>query len=516
MDLWPPSSSSQPSQSNPDSGRDKPKKPRHRHSPSQLAALNELYEKTEHPNLEMRSKLAQRLGMEIKTVNAWFQNKRASSKKRTRAAPEPVSSLSNISANSASTSNANTPQHAELDEFQDDEYLDFHHQHQHPQSGHTHNTHPSIPSYNDHSQFRSESDSMPRRMRMRPSPEQAEELKKLYNLNPHPTTDQRQALSERIGMRYQSITNWFQNQRSLAKRRREDDSIDSIAFPSSTKLDYQNEARTYSAFPPTSANQLLSVPYHHYPKSRRSPSVSPSMDEPTLRVYHARRSTTPYSSMNPRPRRSRPEPYQLDALKDLYTKTPTPSIEERSALALEIGMDLGKVTNWFRNLRQTARKRAKKSGELGTHPGDAGGSISGDEDEDGFRLQHLHSAYPSRVGTPSFSSASSSINGDGHPHRQEMMDIEDYDRAHSDLGSDDEYQEAITPPPHNASAASPSSSNTVGSMSVLPPPSLAYLTSLGLDEASYAELERTSATRFKGVKLEDALLLLSFHQHVTQ
>jgi hypothetical protein len=41
---------------------------------------------------------------------------------------------------------------------------------------------------------------MPRRMRVRPTPDQTEELKKLYNINPHPTTDQRQLLSERIGM----------------------------------------------------------------------------------------------------------------------------------------------------------------------------------------------------------------------------------------------------------------------------------------------------------------------------
>lgn len=39
-----------------------------------------------------------------------------------------------------------------------------------------------------------------------------------------------------------------------------------------------------------------------------------------------------------RPRRSRPEPHQLDALKRLLHRTLTPSIEERSALALEIGM----------------------------------------------------------------------------------------------------------------------------------------------------------------------------------
>ncbi|OAX30908.1 hypothetical protein K503DRAFT_806574, partial [Rhizopogon vinicolor AM-OR11-026] len=58
---------------------------------------------------------------------------------------------------------------------------------------------------------------------------------------------------------------------------------------------------------------------------------------------------------HPRPRRSHPEPYQLEALKKLLHRASTPSIEPRNALALEVGMDLG-------NIRQTARKRAKRAG----------------------------------------------------------------------------------------------------------------------------------------------------------
>lgn len=52
----------------------------------------------------------------------------------------------------------------------------------------------------DHSQFYTESDSIPRKIRMRPSSEQTDELRKLYNINPHPTTEQRQALASTIGM----------------------------------------------------------------------------------------------------------------------------------------------------------------------------------------------------------------------------------------------------------------------------------------------------------------------------
>lgn len=39
------------------------KKPRHRHSPVQLAALNELFDRNEHPSLEERTELAERLRM---------------------------------------------------------------------------------------------------------------------------------------------------------------------------------------------------------------------------------------------------------------------------------------------------------------------------------------------------------------------------------------------------------------------------------------------------------------------
>jgi hypothetical protein len=41
------------------------KKPRHRHSPAQLAALNQLFDQNEHPPLEERTILAERLGMYV-------------------------------------------------------------------------------------------------------------------------------------------------------------------------------------------------------------------------------------------------------------------------------------------------------------------------------------------------------------------------------------------------------------------------------------------------------------------
>jgi hypothetical protein len=44
------------------------KKPRHRHSPTQLAALNVLFDQDEHPPLEVRAALAERLGMQVPLI----------------------------------------------------------------------------------------------------------------------------------------------------------------------------------------------------------------------------------------------------------------------------------------------------------------------------------------------------------------------------------------------------------------------------------------------------------------
>ncbi len=46
-----------------DSLKERHKKPRHRHSAFQLAALNQLYECNEHPSLDDRTNLAENIGM---------------------------------------------------------------------------------------------------------------------------------------------------------------------------------------------------------------------------------------------------------------------------------------------------------------------------------------------------------------------------------------------------------------------------------------------------------------------
>ena len=88
------------------------------------------------------------------------------------------------------------------------------------------------------------------------------------------------------------------------------------------------------------------------------------------------------------------------------------------------------------------------------------------------------------------------------------LDVDDYDMRgiRSDIGSEDEYQEAVTPPPDLA----PSLPSTTASSS-----RIAISHTLSTSPVSYAELEKISTAQYSpGIKIEDALLLLSFHQHI--
>ncbi|KAJ7487621.1 homeodomain transcription factor [Mycena galericulata] len=393
-----------------------PPKKRHRHSPAQLAALNSLYDQTEHPTLDQRIQLAQSIGLQTKSVNSFFQNRRSTKKQ-----PRGVHYISKSSAD------------PNIDHLEDDA-IDS------PAESATKQSFQSDPpDPSDATQSLSPSENMPQRMRLRPSADQVAELQKTYVLNTHPTTDERQVLADSIGMRYQSVTNWFQNQRSLAKKHK-DEGYEGYADP---------EEEPSRAFPPAPDQPSLTE------RGRRSPSSSVADDGLTSRSRRAssRRSATPYGSssavsLSSRQRRARPEPRQLDALKELFSKTPQPSIEERSALALEIGMEIGKVTNWFRNLRQSARKREKKLG---------GRRSTGSDDDldytDGYGTGFYSpsvSASVSRSGTPS----SSLEREDGRPRR-----IRPQVRLHSsddDEEDEEDAQEAVTPSP--SQSPSPASS----------------------------------------------------------
>lgn len=266
---------------------------------------------------------------------------------------------------------------------------------------------------------------------------------------------------------------------------------------------------------------------------RRASPISSQIDSrassPRATPYRTAAAERASSVASGRARRSRPEPYQLEALKKLFHRTATPSIEERGALALEINMDVGKVTNWFRNLRQTTRKRTKRM------------SDDGEDDDDNVSLATYtaNSRDVSRAGSPLLSGSSASLQDDGdivmsdpadvrYSHEEPRMHLQyngkphriyshlAHSRSHSDVGSDDEYQEAVTPSPESSPPPP----------SIIPPPTHVSkrahaaqspsTISLTVDALSYAEMEKATAKYHTGVKVEDALLLLSFHHNVVR
>ena len=94
-----------------------------------------------------------------------------------------------------------------------------------------------------------------------------------------------------------------------------------------------------------------------------------------------------------------------------------------------------------------------------------------------------------------------------------MMDVVDFDDhrlAHSIDYSEDEYLEAVTPPPELSPSPLPS---TLSSQAISPDVRLELL----LSHLPYPiEIDKASVERFPGIRMEDALLLLSFHHRIVE
>lgn len=163
---------------------------------------------------------------ETKTVNAWFQNKRASTKKRHRGGPAPTSTNPNLDLPPISAILASTPgssSSAPSRSLERDTYdADFHVPTLPPPRINKHSVRPHqvvvleetprqhSPFYAGNADHHHSFDrgvtpppvDLPARprMRMRPSSQQTDELRKFYQVNPHPTKEEREELGQRIGM----------------------------------------------------------------------------------------------------------------------------------------------------------------------------------------------------------------------------------------------------------------------------------------------------------------------------
>lgn len=210
---------------------ERPKKPRHRHSAAQLAALNELYERNEHPSLDERTSLAEKLRMyalsstrlslsydsfsdrlrETKTVNAWFQNKRAATKKRSRPGQPPSTYELPPISSLLSPVDSSTPPLVEdtlIPELPSpslpliqEPHTRINHPQPSPEVSQQQSAFYAGNPEHDHTYESAVPVLPPRpRMRIRPSLSQTEELRKAYLIDPHPTKEQREELGKRIGM----------------------------------------------------------------------------------------------------------------------------------------------------------------------------------------------------------------------------------------------------------------------------------------------------------------------------
>ncbi|KAI9570270.1 hypothetical protein HD554DRAFT_408434 [Boletus coccyginus] len=63
---------------------------RRRNTPAQLSALQQLFEATPHPTRAQRQALANEIGMELKSVTNWFQNRRQTSRKKSSSENNPT------------------------------------------------------------------------------------------------------------------------------------------------------------------------------------------------------------------------------------------------------------------------------------------------------------------------------------------------------------------------------------------------------------------------------------------
>ncbi|KAJ6623140.1 hypothetical protein B0H10DRAFT_823528 [Mycena sp. CBHHK59/15] len=150
------------------------------------------------------------------------------------------------------------------------------------------------------------------------------------------------------------------------------------------------------------------------------------------------------------------------------------------------GRDLGKVTNWFRNLRQSARKRERK---LGHWPG------SDDDFDDGYGAVFLsstsRSVSASRSETPRMSSLEREEYTRGRPQRHALVHSSD---------EEEDAQEAVTPSSSRSPSPAPSSSHS------------RYLVQPHGDAADLVDLDEKVTARYSGIRVEDAYLLLGFYQ----
>ncbi|KAF8575734.1 hypothetical protein K439DRAFT_1623379 [Ramaria rubella] len=521
-------------------------KQRVRPSAAQLAELKALYTVTAHPPRDAREALGHKIGMRYQSVTNWFQNQRSTAKKRAPTAdpatapPSQTKSRSSSRSRMTSTSPIMSPRHIRDDE--EDMYY----------SG-------------DEDGARGQS------------------LERDGD-----GTDDRQFSPFHARLRIDPVRDII-----VAQAEARQQHLVELPLPLSgtaivpSTLTHSPDADHSYTMPSVGTLNITLPPIPRTTSASASPSIySRAPTPPLLSSFQVSRASSPSAStlgigademhgsiaeygddaagdQVPRGKRSRPTPHQLAALRALHAITSSPSIDERTRVGREIGMcvfdlsilimaihlltyllsgrELGKVTNWFRNLRQTARKKERRAlaaeeqgqgiAQSGVRAGIGAGkrTRSAADPDDSSSFSRTRQSKRARVGegdatahmhTGAFDDMDmdeyerSEADADPHdPHdgvyfghqRREGLDDsfnspfgegsrdrdrehehEHYQEARSELGTEsDAAHEAVTPEPHGP--ATPSSTSP-----------------------SRPTSPRTG-THMKRASVDDAMLLLAFH-----
>nr|UHA57736.1 HD protein 3 [Auricularia cornea] len=197
----------------------------------------------------------------------------------------------------------------------------------------------------------------PKRPKPRVSPAQEDALQELFDRAPHATMDEKKQLAEDVGLTVSKVNSWFTFARATQLPAREHKALADAAFlPPITFVDVPSSPGPSR----TLRTRMRPAPY------QRSSSYS---DE-----YTPGKRT-----------RSRPSPEQLVVLKREFAQHSNPSMEIRVRLSQELEMSVAKITDWFRNLRASLARQAKKKAVLEATPRSGDGDMD-EDDEDSLNL----------------------------------------------------------------------------------------------------------------------------------
>ncbi|EJD52206.1 hypothetical protein AURDEDRAFT_149650 [Auricularia subglabra TFB-10046 SS5] len=189
----------------------------------------------------------------------------------------------------------------------------------------------------------------PKRPKPRVSPAQEDALQELFDRAPHATMDEKKLLAEDVGLTVSKVNSWF-------------------TFARATQL----PVREHKAL----ADSTFLPPISFFDAPPSSPGPSRTL-RTRMRPAPYQRSSSYSDEYTPGKRtRSRPSPEQLVVLKREFAQHSNPSMEIRVRLSQELGMSVAKITDWFRNLRASLARQAKKKAAVEATP------RSGDEDDE--------------------------------------------------------------------------------------------------------------------------------------